>query len=267
MAGAHAGLATPLAAGGEACVDCHADGAARANVYRAAIATTSSSPPPGPAPSSGSGTVARATSPPRATPIDLIACVAGAVVVAFLARRRPRVASAIDVLRKPAWSPYLGGILLGLVVAISMSVFGHRLSGAGAYQHLSGLIGARLAPGSVYWRHVVPTGFTWDVAVAVGALAGAFVSSRLSRTFAVRTMPDRGWAEVFGESVAVRWAVAFGGSLLTELGGGIAGGCTASLAVSGGAALAPGAFLFMIGMFAGGIPALAIASRIARRRG
>ena len=35
---------------------------------------------------------------------------------------------------------------------------------------------------------------------------------------------------------------------------GVAGGCTASLAVSGGAAAAPGAFLFMIGMFGGGIP-------------
>jgi len=75
MAGAHAGLASPLAAGGEACVDCHADGAARANVYRAALTTSSSSPPPAPAPSSGHGAVARATSPPRATPIDLIACV------------------------------------------------------------------------------------------------------------------------------------------------------------------------------------------------
>jgi hypothetical protein len=48
--------------------------------------------------------------------------------------------------------------------------------------------------------------------------------------------------------------LAFAGSLLTEIGGGIAGGCTASLAVSGGAVLAPAAFVFMAGMFASGIP-------------
>src|SRR6478672_3666051 len=131
----------------------------------------------------------------------------------------------LDRLRRPDWSPYLGGVALGLVVAISMGLFGHRLSGAGAYQHLSGYVGERLTPHSVYWTHVVPTGFTWDVQLAVGALAGAFVSSRLAGTFRVRTMPDSGWREVFGDSVALRWAIAFFGSMLTELGGSLAGGC------------------------------------------
>jgi uncharacterized protein len=171
----------------------------------------------------------------------------------------------VDRLRRPEWSPYLGGVALGLVAAISMGVFGHRLSGAGAYQHLSGFVGQQLSPRSVYWMHVVPTGFTWDVQLAVGAVLGAFVSSRLAGTFCVRTMPDTGWREVFGDSVTLRWAIAFFGSMLTELGGGLAGGCTASLAISGGAALAPAAFLFMMGMFAGGIPALALVTRLRRR--
>ena len=65
----------------------------------------------------------------------------------------------------------------------------------------------------------------------------------------------------FGGSVARRWLVAFVGSMLTEIGGGIAGGCTASLAVSGGAVLAPAAFLFMMAMFAGGIPTAALVFR------
>ena len=69
-----------------------------------------------------------------------------------------------------------------------------------------------------------------------------------SRTFAIRFTPDG------NPRVAARWAVAFVGALLAELGAGIAGGCTASLAVSGGAVLAPSAFLFMAAMFAGGIP-------------
>jgi hypothetical protein len=68
-------------------------------------------------------------------------------------------------------------------------------------------------------------------------------------------MPDSQWTEVFGASVAKRWLIGFFGAALTEFAAGIAGGCTASLAVSGGAALAPGAFAFMIGMFVGGIPA------------
>ncbi len=173
--------------------------------------------------------------------------------------------SLLAKLRQPSWSPYFGGVLLGLVVTVSMAGLGHRLSGAGAYQNLSGYVGARLAPTSMYWRDIVPTGVTWDVLVAIGTLAGAFVSSRLARTFRIRAMPDRGWTEIFGPSVARRWAVAFGGSVLTEIGGGIAGGCTASLAVSGGSVLAPSAFLFMAGMFAGGIPTILLLDARSRR--
>jgi len=152
------------------------------------------------------------------------------------------------------WSPYVAGVGLGLVVTASMAVFGHRLSGAGAYQHLSGFVGRQVAPGSIYWRYVVPTGVTWDVLVLLGSVVGAFAAAKLAGEFAVRTMPDRQWVEVFGPSVARRWLLAFLGSMLTEVAGGLAGGCTASLAVSGGAVLAPGAFVFIGGMFAGGIP-------------
>jgi hypothetical protein len=157
------------------------------------------------------------------------------------------------MLRGP-WSPYTAGIGLGIVVTISMAVFGHRLSGAGAYQHLSGYVGRSSERGSMYWEHVVPTGLTWDVQVLIGALVGAFAAAALAGELRLRTMPDRQWVDVFGPSVARRWLLAFVGSMLTEIGGGIAGGCTASLAVSGGAVLAPAAFVFMAGMFASGIP-------------
>ena len=160
----------------------------------------------------------------------------------------------MNLLRKPAWSPYLAGACLGLVVACSMALWGHRLSGAGAWQHLSGYVGRILAPDSLYWSHVVPTGMTWDVWVIVGGVLGAFASSLLAGTFRFRLMPDAQWRDIFGPSVAVRFAVAFFGCMLTQIAGGIAGGCTASLAVSGGIALVPAAFLFMFGMFAGGIP-------------
>jgi hypothetical protein len=152
------------------------------------------------------------------------------------------------------WSPYVAGVGLGIVVTISVAVFGHRLSGAGGYQHLSGYVGTRLAPDSVYWKHVVPTGLTWDVLVLVGAFLGALCASLLAGDFRIRTMPDHRWTAAFGSSVARRWMLGFVGAMLTEIGGGIAGGCTASLAVSGGALLAPAAFAFMAGMFGSGIP-------------
>jgi hypothetical protein len=169
-------------------------------------------------------------------------------------RRKRRGAALPFRIRDVEWSPYVAGALLGLLVAVSMAVFGHRLSGGGAYQYLAGRIGRVLAPHAVFFRYVVPARADWELVMVGGALLGAFMAARSSNTFRLRTMPDSGWQAVFGTSVTVRWAVAFFGAALTGIAAGIAGGCTASLAVSGGAALAPGAFAFIAGMFAGGIP-------------
>ncbi len=162
--------------------------------------------------------------------------------------------SAGSVLRRSSWSPYAAGAGLGLTTTISLAVFGKRLSGAGAYQHLSGYAGRLLDPSSVYFRYVLPVGLSWEVLLAVGTFCGALASALLGREFRLRSMPDSQWVEVFGPSVAKRWLIVLAGTLLIELAAGIAGGCTASLAVSGGAVLAPGAFVFMAAMFAGGIP-------------
>ena len=82
-----------------------------------------------------------------------------------------------DRIRRPDWSPYLGGVVLGLVVAASMGAFGHRLSGAGAYQDLSGVIGKQVAPHSV----------------VIGAIAGAFydrVMPVFARAAHAGTLPE-----------------------------------------------------------------------------
>jgi uncharacterized membrane protein YedE/YeeE len=166
-------------------------------------------------------------------------------------------------LRQKEWSSYGAGVALGVVVTVSMALH-HRLSGAGAYQELAAYLGRAIAPRALYWRHIVTPAIGWDVWVVVGSLLGSFVFAGASGSFRLRTMPDRLWDRAFGTSVPLRWGLAFVGSLLTAYGAGIAGGCTASLAVSGGAALAPGAFAFMAGMFAGGIPTAFLA--LGRRR-
>jgi hypothetical protein len=170
-------------------------------------------------------------------------------------------------LSRKEWSPYVAGTGLGLTTTLSMALGHKRLSGAGAYQHLSGYVGRLLAPEDVYWKHIVPTGVTWEVYLLVGAFLGALASALTSKQFAIRTIPETQWSEVFGPSVARRWLVVFVGTVILEFAASIAGGCTASLAVSGGAVLAPGAFLFMAGMFGGGIPVARLLYRRGRGRG
>ena len=167
-------------------------------------------------------------------------------------------------LSRPEWSPYVAGGGLGVTTTVALAVCNKRLSGAGAYQHLSGYVGRVVAPESMYWKYVVPTGVTWEVYLLVGTFLGAMASALAGKQFKIRTIPETQWVDVFGPSVARRWLLVFAGTIVIEFAAGISGGCTASLAVSGGAAVAPGAFLFMAGMFVGGIPT---ARLLYRRRG
>lgn len=282
-ADAHLGLIDPLASA-SACIGCHDDGAARhaAYVARRAEATGTArasdaggattldpSSPPGPSHPTA------ASSPPRAPNDPLVAALVvgigalfAVVAIAVEGRRWPRPLAAIRALaQRPAWSPYLAGALLGIVVAISLAVFGRRLSGAGGYQSLAGYPGRAIAPDAMYWQAIVRPGIGWDVWVLIGTFAGAFASAAASRQLAVRWLPDARWIEAFGPRVWRRWLLVFVGTALLSIAAGIAGGCTASLVLSGGAALAPGAFVFMIGMFAGGIPVALLVERRARRGG
>jgi len=140
------------------------------------------------------------------------------------------------------------------VVPVSEVVFGRPLSAAGAFDKLAAYVGQPLFSSSRYYRYVMSPGITWQVWLMVGALGGAFASSRLAGQARLRWLPDTQWVPRFGTSRWRRVALAFAGAMLVQIGAGIAGGCTSGLAISGGAVLAPAAFLFMAGMFAGGMP-------------
>lgn len=258
--GAHVGLVEPLGNNQTRCSPCHQDHPSIAARY---LALSGSSKPPRPA----------VVNLPRSSPIPvppakhgqagnivlsaLIAALALVAARSLSLRERSTDAARrgiASLLRRSEWSPYRAGGLLGIVVTVSMAVFGRRLSGSGAYQELAAPIGRALEPGSTYWNYVIRPGEHWNIAVLAGAVAGALVAAVLGGRFTLRTMPDSQWSSAFGNGLAKRWLLAFIGAALTAIAAGIAGGCTASLAVSGGAALAPGAFAFMAGMFMAGIP-------------
>ncbi len=163
----------------------------------------------------------------------------------------------IRQLRKSEWSPYAGGALLGLLAALSL-LFTHRLlSGSGGFESLAGSLVQVVSPAAadnVYWKFVMPAGFSWGVAMLLGIVVGSLLSALLGRTFKWQAVSDEQWKSVFGPARWKRWSMLFVGAILLEYGAGIAGGCTSGLAISGGVELTPSAFLFMGGMFASGIP-------------
>jgi hypothetical protein len=254
---AHAGIVDPLGNGGARCGTCHENSAARLGGYRERRGPTPERPtaadPRRPLPSAPPAKVEARGSSSIDTGLSLAAAAIAVFGGAFVQRDLRKRGGGVLPFRigDIEWSPYFAGALLGLLVAVSMALFGHRLSGGGAYQYLAGVLGRVFAPNNVFFRYRVPARADWELLMVGGALPGAFIAARSSKTFRIRTMPDSGWQAVFGTSVEVRWAVAFLGAALTSVAAGIAGGCTASLAVSGGAALAPGAFAFIAGIRGG----------------
>ncbi len=168
--------------------------------------------------------------------------------------------SIINYIRKDEWSPYVAGILLGVVGVLAVWLSNSLLGASGAFENIAGLIGTAVAPklfDNTYFKFVMPPGITWSVVllggVFIGGLIGAATSGTLKWGKKDAANSDEQWKSVFGKQTWKRWVVAFIGAIILEYAAGIAGGCTSGLAISGGMLLAPSAFLFIAGMFASGI--------------
>lgn len=166
----------------------------------------------------------------------------------------------LNYIRKETWSPYVAGILLGLVGILSVWLSNNLLGASGAFENLAGLVGKAIVPGAfdnLYFNFIMPPGITDGVILAIGLFFGGLIGAATSGTLKWgkkdAANSDSQWRRIFGPQVWKRWALAFVGAILLEYAAGIAGGCTSGLAISGGMLLAPAAFLFIAGMFASGI--------------
>jgi hypothetical protein len=166
----------------------------------------------------------------------------------------------LNYIRKETWSPYVAGVLLGLVGILAVWLSNSLLGASGAFENLAGMIGKAIAPAAfanMYFNFIMPPGITSGVILLVGVFFGGMIGAATSKTLkwgkkdAINS--DAQWKRTFGPQTWKRWMLAFIGAIILEYAAGIAGGCTSGLAISGGMLLAPAAFLFMAGMFASGI--------------
>jgi len=161
------------------------------------------------------------------------------------------------------WSPYVAGILLGIVGLLAVLLANSLLGASGAFESLAGLIGKKIAPSlfnNVYWgvdgaraMPIIRPEITWSVILLVGIFFGGTLAALSSRTFKFRFNDDAQWKRIFGPQPWKRWVIGFVGAIIVEFGSGIAGGCTSGLAISGGMLLVPAAFLFIAGFMVSGI--------------
>lgn len=150
-------------------------------------------------------------------------------------------------------NPYLGGILLGLVLFAAFFVTGSGLGASGGLNRILVFFEDLVVPG-----HIDRTPYliamaggsknpldSWIVFLTVGTVIGGFTSGMIFNRVKLET--NRG-PQV---SIRLRWVLAFIGGALMGFGARYARGCTSGQALSGGAVLSVGSWAFMFAVFAG----------------
>ncbi|HXU79822.1 MAG TPA: YeeE/YedE thiosulfate transporter family protein, partial [Polyangia bacterium] len=154
------------------------------------------------------------------------------------------------------WTPYIAGAILGVVFALSLVAFGRPLGVSAGVQQGARLLASVVGKGGPAVPSPAGLWALWVLAgVAMGGTLSAFLRARSGAPSMVAA----------GESRARTWLVAFGAGVLLQVAATLAGGCTSGLALSGGIVLAPAAFVFMAGMFIGGIPTAWVAAHLHHR--
>jgi len=177
----------------------------------------------------------------------------------------PAAAVRSEARPQPYWNSYLAGILLGLVLLASFVLTGRGLGASGAMTRMAALSlqkaeasvrGGTTAEGDTIARHNEYTGQylkgpadpldDFLVYMFVGVLAGGFVSGTLARRtgFEISRGPHT--------TARRRLALAVLGGFISAFGARLARGCTSGQALTGGATLALGSWVFMLAVFAGG---------------
>jgi len=154
------------------------------------------------------------------------------------------------------WNPYVAGVVLGLVMLGSFLIMGFGLGSSGAITRIGVSFAHLFAPQAVesnaYFQSYFATGThilnNWLVflvlGVFLGGLVAAYSSGRLSKEIVQGPKKQ--------VSPWTRLALAVLGGVLMGFAARFARGCTSGQALSGGALLSVGSWVFMMAVFAGG---------------
>src|SRR5512139_100379 len=154
---------------------------------------------------------------------------------------------------RPYVHPYLGGILLGIVLFTAFFLTGNGLGASGGLNHIVVAVEDVFVP-----SHIDRTPYllaiaggdknpfdNWVVYMVLGVVVGGFASGFVHGRVKVET--NRGP----NISIRTRWIAAFVGGAIMGYGARLARGCTSGQALSGGAVLSVGSWAFALAVFAG----------------
>ncbi len=164
----------------------------------------------------------------------------------------------IHIDAKPYSNPYLVGIGLGLVLLAAFVIMGRGLGASGAISTAVAVTVNIIAPehaaGNDFYSEYIGDGSTnplmdWLIFQTLGVLAGGFLSGTISHRV------KKGVEKGPHISTKMRFVYAFIGGGLLGYGAKLARGCMSGQALSGGAVLNLGSWVFMMMVFVGGYAA------------
>jgi uncharacterized membrane protein YedE/YeeE len=155
---------------------------------------------------------------------------------------------------RPHANPYLAGFVLGLVLLAAFVVMGRGLGASGAFTTALATAVHAVAPAhaeqNAFYADYLGDGTTnplkdWLVFEVLGVFVGGFLSGALANRLKITV--EKGPRA----STPLRLVLAFVGGALMGIGAKLALGCTSGQALTGGALLNLGSWVFMICVFAG----------------
>jgi hypothetical protein len=158
-------------------------------------------------------------------------------------------------LKARAWSPYVVGALIGILSWFTFATADKPLGVSTTFVRAAGLIEQTIVPAHVEANaYFMNKGIKvdWQMMLVLGTLAGTFLSAWLSKDLRIERVPEL-WKARFGDSVALRYAMAFVGGVILVFGARLAGGCTSGHGISGSLQLALSGWTFFMAVFAAGV--------------
>lgn len=164
-----------------------------------------------------------------------------------------------------AWSPYLVGVLIGVLVLTTLALAGKKIGASSAYSDVAGILGRLLVPRHIaslpYYRNNKPA-IGWTFTVVVGAIIGSFIAAKSGGELTGTYLQEL-WVARFGaDSAVLRTVVALLGGAMMAFGARMAGGCTSGHGISGTLQLAVSSWISVICFFVGGIAAAMLMYRL-----
>ena len=160
-----------------------------------------------------------------------------------------------EFLSKKAWSPYVAGIVVGLLQIPAFLIIKSALGASSSYVSFAGYISSifdwSITDNTYFNKYMTSLKYAWQSSLLIGIVLGAYFSMKLSGSKRKSFSPI--WKKSINmDSLIQRSAMGFIGGFVLLFGARWAGGCTSGHGLSGTGQLSISSIIVVIMMFIGG---------------